>query len=428
MSQRSKSEYSKVAAASLVGSAIEWYDFFLYGTMAAIVFPKIFFPTIDPSIGVIAAFATYAVGFLARPLGGIVFGHFGDRIGRKSMLMLSLVVMGLSTFLMGLLPTYGSVGMWAAVMLTVLRLLQGFAVGGEWGAAVVMVVEHAPSKKRGLFGSFPQMGVPVGLLLSTGIFVATSAMMPDTAFFEWGWRIPFLLSITLVIIGMYIRYKLTESPVFEGLKEKNDLSKNPAIELVRDHKTPLLLTIGMKLFQNALFYITTAWVLSYIVNNLKMPRSVGLNAVLLASALGMITLPLFGYLSDKIGRKPVYAFGAVFGTAFVFPYFWMLDTHSVWMITLATVIALNIANDAMYGPQAVYFSELFGTKVRLSGANIGYAVGAVLSGGLAPLIAAALVVANDGKVWGVGLYLIALGVISTVCALIARETYNDALE
>jgi MFS transporter, MHS family, shikimate and dehydroshikimate transport protein len=272
------------------------------------------------------------------------------------------------------------------------------------------------------------MGVPVGLLLSTGAFVATSALIPDAAFFQWGWRIPFLLSITLVIIGIYIRFKLPESPVFEALKGKDDLSKNPAIELVRDHQRPLLLTGGMKLFQNALFYIVTAWVLSYIVNNLQMPRSVGLNAILLASALGMISLPLFGYLSDRIGRKPVYAFGAIFGTAFVFPYFWMLDTHSVWMVTLATLIALNIANDAMFGPQAVYFSELFGTKVRLSGANTGYAIGAVLSGGLAPMIAAALVVANDGKVWGVGLCLIALGVVSTICALMARETYEDVLK
>jgi metabolite-proton symporter len=421
-------EHRKVAWASFIGTAIEWYDYYLYGTCAALIFPMLFFPNVDPTVGIIASFATYAVGFVARPLGGAIFGHYGDRIGRKSMLMISLLMMGISTVLIGLLPTYESIGIWAAVLLCALRVVQGFAVGGEWGAAVVMVVEHAPKNKRGLFGSFPQIGVPVGLLLSTVVFSLISGGMSDEALYSWGWRVPFLLSIVLVVIGVFVRAKLSESHAFQEIKDRGEQSENPALEVVRDQWRNLLITIGMKLLQNAVFYLYSVFMLSYIVNTLHMPRSVGLNAIIISSVIGIATLPLWAYLSDKIGRKPVYLFGTVLSAVFIFPFFWMAESQSVVLLTIGVVIGLNVLHDAMYGPQAVYFSELFGTKVRLSGASIGYQIGAVLSGGLAPMIATALIAATGGATWGVGLYVLSLGIISVIATLMARETYKENIE
>jgi MHS family shikimate/dehydroshikimate transporter-like MFS transporter len=420
-------EHRKVAMASLIGTAIEWYDFYIYGTCAALIFPRLFFPSVDPTLGIIAAFATYAVGFLARPVGAAVFGHFGDRVGRKKALMISLLMMGLSTIAIGFLPTYETVGVWGAVMLCCLRLLQGFAVGGEWGSAVVMAVEHAPKDKRGLFGSFPQVGVPLGLLASTAVFSLVSNNMSDQDLFAWGWRIPFLASIVMIFIGVFVRAKLRESPAFEQMKANHEVAKNPGMDVVRDQWRTLLLTIGMKLLQNALFYIYSVFMLSYIATNLNMPRSVGLNAVMIASVVGIFTLPAWSYLSDKIGRKPVYLFGCIASVLFIFPFFALVETKSVWLITIGMIIGLNVLHDSMYGPQAVYFSELFGTKVRLSGASIGYAIGAVLSGGIAPMVAAALVAANQGKTWGVGWYLVGLGVISIIATVLARETFKEEI-
>lgn len=421
-------EHRKVAIASFIGTTIEWYDFYLYGTAAALVFPALFFPTFDPLYGTIAAFTTYAAGFIARPLGSAVFGHFGDKIGRKSMLMVSLIVMGIATFLMGLLPNYQSIGIYAPLLLSLLRLIQGFAVGGEWGAAVVMAVEHAPPGKRGLYGSFPQIGVPAGLLLSTLAFSLASNNMSNETFLAWGWRIPFLLSAVLVLIGLYVRMKLSESPVFlEEVIAKEQQEKMPVLTVLREQKKPLLLTIGMKLLQNAVFYIYTVFVLSYITGTLKMDRSVGLNAVMISSVVGFVTLPFWAYLSDKIGRKPVYLFGTIASTLFVFPFFWMADTRSVLWITVGVVIGLNILHDAVYGPQAVYYSELFGTKIRLSGASIGYQIGAILAGGFSPIIATALLAGFGGKSWPIGLYLSVLGVLSIIATLFARETYRRSL-
>ncbi|MFG1396462.1 MFS transporter [Roseixanthobacter pseudopolyaromaticivorans] len=420
-------EHRKVAVASLIGTAVEWYDYFIYGTYAALLFPHLFFPSVDPLTGTIAAFATFAVGFIARPIGAAVFGHFGDRIGRKSMLVFSLLLMGGSTVAIGFLPTYETAGMWAAVMLCALRLLQGFAVGGEWGAAVVMAVEHAPANRRGFYGSFPQVGVPAGLLLSTGVFAIVSASMSNEDLLAWGWRIPFIASIVMIAIGMFIRSTVQESPVFKEIKENNEASKAPALEVVQQHRRTLFVTIGMRMMQNAVYYLYTVFMLSYIVGTLKMDRSAGLNAVMISSAIGIFTLPLWAWLSDLIGRKKVSMFGTVASTLFVMPFFWMVDTGNVWLLTLAMIIAINIFHDAIYGPQAVYFSELFGTKVRLSGANIGYAIGSVLSGGFAPMIATALLAANDGKTWGISTYMMGMGVISIVATFFARETFRDVL-
>lgn len=423
-----KKQHRKVAMASLIGSAVEWYDYFIYGTYAALLFPKLFFPSMDPLAGTLAAFATYAVGFAARPVGAAVFGHFGDRIGRKSMLVLSLLLMGGSTVAIGLLPTYESVGVWAAVMLCVLRLMQGFAVGGEWGSAVVMAVEHAPKNRRGLFGSFPQIGVPVGLLLSTGVFSIVAATLSEAELLAWGWRIPFLASIVMIGIGMFIRLGVHESPVFQKMKESGERAEHPTGDLLKSHRRVLLITIGMKMLQNAIFYIYSVFMLSYIVGTLHLPRSVGLNAVLISSVVGIATIPLWSLLSDLIGRKKVYLFGNIASMLFVVPFFAMAETGNVWLITLGMIIGLNVLHDAMYGPQAVYFSELFGTKVRLSGANIGYAIGAVLSGGLAPMIATALLAYQGGKTWGIAIYLLVLGAISVVATIMARETFKETLD
>lgn len=421
-------QHRKVAAASLIGTAVEWYDYFIYGTYAALLFPKLFFPSMDPLAGTLAAFATYAVGFAARPVGAAVFGHYGDRVGRKAMLVISLLMMGGSTVAIGLLPTYESVGIWAAVMLCLLRLVQGFAVGGEWGSAVVMAVEHAPKNRRGLYGSFPQMGVPFGLLLSTGVFAITSASLSELDLLSWGWRIPFLASIVMIAVGMFIRLGVHESPVFQKIKESGQQADSPTGDLLKSHRRILLITIGMKMLQNAIFYIYSVFMLSYIVGTLHLPRSVGLNAVLISSVVGIITIPLWSYLSDLIGRKKVYLFGNIASMAFVLPFFAIAETGNVVLITVGMIIGLNVLHDAMYGPQAVYFSELFGTKVRLSGANIGYAIGAVLSGGLAPMIATALLSAQNGKTWGISVYLMILGIISVIATIFARETYKDGLE
>jgi MFS transporter, MHS family, shikimate and dehydroshikimate transport protein len=420
-------EHSKVAIASFIGTTIEWYDFYLYGTAAALVFPVLFFPNFDPIYGTMAAFGSYAAGFIARPLGSMVFGHYGDKLGRKKMLMISLILMGLATFLMGLIPSYQSIGLLAPLLISLLRVIQGFAVGGEWGAAVVMAVEHAPPGKRGLYGSFPQMGVPAGLLISTLVFSLVSNSMSNDTFLSWGWRIPFLCSAVLIMIGILVRLKVSESPVFLEAAEKKQQEERPVLTVLREQKKPLLLTIGMKLLQNALFYIYTVFVLSYIVNTLNLDRSVGLNAVMISSVIGLGTLPLWSYLSDKIGRKPVYLFGTIASTLFVLPFFWLMDSGSVLLITIGIVIGLNVLHDAVYGPQAVYYSELFGTKVRLSGASIGYQVGAILAGGFSPIIATWLLAKFEGESWPICLYLIALGVISIVSTLFARETYRDSL-
>ncbi len=420
-------EHRKVALASFIGTTIEWYDFYLYGTAAALIFPALFFPNFDPLYGTLAAFGSYAAGFIARPLGSMVFGHYGDRLGRKKVLTISLLLMGIATFLMGVLPTYQSVGILAPLLISLLRVVQGFAIGGEWGSAVVMAVEHAPKGKRGLYGSFPQMGVPAGLLLSTGVFSLISNSMSNEAFLTWGWRIPFLLSIVLVLIGLYIRLKLTESPVFLDIVAKKQQEERPVVTVLREQKKPLFLTIGMKLVQNAVFYIYSVFVLTYLVTTQGFDRSVGLNAVMISSVIGLATMPLWSHLSDKIGRKPVYLFGTIASTLFVFPFFWMMGIGSVILITIGIVIGLNVLHDAVYGPQAVYYSELFETKTRLSGASIGYQVGAILAGGFSPIIATALLAKYDGQYWPIAIYLMGLGVLSIIATLYARETYRDSL-
>lgn len=415
----------RVVIASFIGTTIEWYDFFLYGTAAALVFSKLFFPNIDPLAGTMAAFATYAVGFFARPLGGVVFGHFGDKLGRKSMLVTTLMLMGVATVLIGLLPTYQTIGVAAPILLVILRFIQGFGVGGEWGGAVLMAVEHGHAGRRGFHASWVQAGVPVGLLLANAVFHVFSSM-PEDQFLAWGWRIPFLLGILLLFVGMFIRLKIMESPLFEQAKKSEDGPGIPILDVVRKHPRNVVLAMGARFAENAFFYIFTVLSLSYGSQTLGIDKGVLLNAVLAGSAVQLIVIPMFGSLSDKIGRRPVYLGGALFLALFAFPFFALLETKSTAAACLAVVIGL-IGHSAMYGPQAAFFSELFGTRVRYSGASLGYQLASPLAGGLAPLIATWLLATSDGRPWPVAVYLIVMAAITLVSVWLAEETHRKGL-
>ncbi|WP_110207260.1 MFS transporter [Nocardioides daejeonensis] len=411
-----------VAIGSFVGTTIEWYDFFLYGTAAALVFSPLFFPDVSPAIGLIASFATYAVGFLARPIGALVGGHVGDRIGRKAMLVASLLIMGIATALIGALPTYDHVGIVAPLLLLVLRLAQGFGVGGEWGGAALMTVESAPPGKRGLYGSFTQIGVSGGMLLAVGAFTLAKVSMSHDAFLAYGWRIPFLASALLVMVGFVIRAKLAEPESFQRLKDEDALPENPLAEVVRNERRSIWLTMGMRMSQNTVYYLYTTFGIAYIARSIDEDTNIGLYSVLIASAIGLVSVPLWAALSDRVGRRPVYLFGTVTSAVFIIPFFLMADTGSPVLIVIGMVIGLNLFHDAMYGPQAAFFSELFSTRVRYSGASMGYQFGSVLAGGFAPLIATSLLAANDGRPWYIVGYFTAMSAITFVAAYLAPET------
>jgi MHS family shikimate/dehydroshikimate transporter-like MFS transporter len=414
-----------VIVASFIGTAIEWYDFFLYGTAAALVFNKLFFPYLDSLAGTLSAYGTFAVGFLARPLGGAVFGHYGDKVGRKAMLVWSLLLMGVATALIGALPTYSSIGVWAPVLLVVLRFVQGIGVGGEWGGAVLMAVEHSgEGGKRGFHGSWPQMGVPAGLLLSTGVFALLSSRLSEAEFLAWGWRVPFLTSSVLVAVGLFIRLRLLETPAFTELKRQEGTTAAPLIQVLKDHPRQVLVGMGMRFAQNLLFYIFTVFVLSYGEKGLGYTKRTMLGGVALGAVVGLITIPVFGALSDRFGRKPIYLAGAVFSLLYAFPFFWLLGQGPAF-VALAIVLGLNVGHDLMYGPQAAYFSELFSTRVRYSGASLVYQLTSVVSGGMAPFIAT-LLVARYGS-WSVASYMAASCLLTLIATLFAPETHKTRL-
>jgi metabolite-proton symporter len=419
----------KIVGASMVGTTVEWYDFFLYQSAAALVFNKLFFPTADPLTGTLLAFLTYAIGFGARPIGGLVFGHFGDRLGRKRLLVLSLVLMGISTFGMGLLPTYAAIGVAAPLLLTLLRLVQGFALGGEWGGAVLMVSEHGDAKRRGFWASWPQAGVPAGNLLATAVLAILAAVQTDAAFLSWGWRIPFLLSAVLVVIGLWIRLSIAESPVFLAAAEQAERTaekeRPPVVEVIRRSWRQLLIAMGARMAENMSYYVITAFILVYITTSLHLSRSVGLNALLIASGVHLVTVPLWGLLSDRVGRRPVYLFGAIGMGVWGFAFFALLDSKSFWVITLAATVGL-LLHGAMYGPQAAFFSELFGTRVRYSGASIGYQLASIAAGALAPIIAVALLGGLHSTV-PISLYMAGMCVITVLAVVLAKETRGSSL-
>jgi len=411
----------KVALASLIGTTIEWYDFFLYGTASALIFNKLFFPNYDPLTGTFAAVGTYAVGFAARPIGGIVCGHYGDRIGRKSMLILTLLIMGIATFLIGCLPTYNQIGIWAPILLVVLRVAQGFAAGGEWAGAVLMAVEHAPAGRRGFYGSWPQIGVPAGLLLSTLIF-GQITKLPEEVLFGWGWRVAFLLSFILVGVGLFVRLAIIESPLFAEIKEAGTESRAPIIDAVREHPRNVLLAMGARLAENGAFYLYTVFVLTYATQSkIGFSRSAVLAAISIAALIELFTMPTFGALSDRFGRRPVYLFGAIFTALFAFPFFWMIESSNTTLMVLAIVFALVFGHSAMYGPQASFFSELFGTRVRYSGASLGYQLSSVIAGGLSPLIATGLL-RRYSTSWPIALLIVIMATVTTVSVYVAAET------
>ena len=413
----------KVSLASFIGTTVEWYDYFLYGTAAALVFNQLFFPNVAPLIGTLSAFATFAVGFVARPLGGAIFGHYGDKIGRKAMLVLTLLMMGTATFLIGLLPTYETIGIWAPILLVVLRLLQGFGVGGEWGGAVLMAVEHSPDGRRGFYGSWPQMGVPAGLLLSTIAFTIFSSL-PNEEFVAWGWRVPFLLSILLVGVGLYIRLAILETPAFRQVQETQTQARVPIIDVLRTRPKGVLLVIGMRIAENGSFFIFSVFVLSYATEQLGLARSMVLAGVMIAAAIQLLVVPVWGALSDKIGRRPVYLFGAAFTLLFAFPSFWLINTQATILVWLAIVLALAVGHAAMYGPQAAFLPELFGTRIRYSGIAFSRELASVFAGALSPFIATALL-AWAGNYWPVAVYLAAMALITIVAVYLAPETFQS---
>ena len=415
----------RVVLASFVGTTIEWYDFFLYGTAAALVFNRLFFPTLDPMAGTLSAYGTFAVGFIARPIGGAVFGHYGDRLGRKKMLVWSLLIMGIATALIGLIPTYDQIGIWSAVLLVVLRFVQGIGVGGEWGGAVLLAVEHSGGARRGFHGSWPQMGVPGGLLLSTGVFVILSSTLSESAFLSWGWRVPFLVSVFLVWVGIFIRLRVLESPAFTRVQAAQRESRMPLLELFRHQRRHVLIGMGMRFAQNVLFYIYTVFVLGYGERSLGYSRNTMLGALMLTSLLGLFTIPFWSHLSDRIGRKPVYVTGAVISLLIAYPFFWMIELGPQLM-GLAMVLALNVGHDMMYGPMGAYLSELFATRVRYTGASVVYHVTSVFAGGLAPFVSTLLL--SRGGSGAVAAYIAACCAVTLLATLLAPETHKADLD
>jgi metabolite-proton symporter len=427
MAETGHTPLRRVVMASLIGTTVEWYDFFLYGSAAALVFNKLFFPEFDPLTGTLLAFATYALGFVARPVGGVVFGHFGDRIGRKRLLMLSLVMMGLATVLIGVLPTYAQIGVWAPIALIALRLVQGFAVGGEWGGAVLMAAEHGDTARRGFWASWPQAGVPAGNLLAAAVLAIMAAIQTEADFLAWGWRVPFILSALLVIVGWYIRNRVAESPMFEKeLDEAEAPPKVPALEVLRERPKALVLGAGLRVGENISYYILTVFSLTYLVDVSKESRGLALNALLIGAAVQFFAIPLFALLSDKIGRRPVYALGAFGLAAWCFVMFGLLGSGNNASIILALVVGL-VLHGAMYGPQAAFITELFPTRIRYSGVSLAYQLTSIVAGSLAPIIALWLY-KEYGSATPVAIYVGVACVISGVSALFARETRGVELE
>lgn len=410
----------RVLVASLVGSTIEWFDYFLYGTVAALVFNQLFFVTEDPAFGTLYAFAAFALAFLIRPFGGIIFSHIGDRIGRKRTLVLTLSLMGLATFLMGVLPTYQAIGIWAPILLILLRLVQGLGLGGEWGGALLLAVEYAPKEKRGLFGSIPQMGVTLGMLMGT-LALSVMTLLPDDAFLTWGWRVPFILSALLVVFGLWIRKGIDETPSFKKTQEKGEVAKLPIADTLRYHWREVLIAIGAKVVETAPFYIFGTFIVSYATQNLNFSETNALMAVTIGTVITTIMMPIMGSLSDRVGRKPLYVTGTILMGLYAFPYFWLIHQGSVALLFIATVIGLGIIWAPITAVLGTMFSEIFSAKVRYTGISLGYQIGAALAGGTAPLVATALLIRFNNSYVPVALYIIFTAIISLIAVIAVKD-------
>jgi metabolite-proton symporter len=413
----------KVAFASAIGTTIEWYDFFLYGVVTPIVLNKLFFPNFDPVVGTLLAYTTFFVGFLSRPIGGIIFGHYGDRIGRKTVLVLTLLIMGLATFLIGLLPTYASAGIWAPIMLLVLRIFQGIGIGGEWGGAVLMAVEHSPQGKRGFYGSWPQVGVPAGLLLSSA-FVYLLSFLPENDFYSWGWRISFLISVVLVAIGLYIRLKIMETPAFTRLQQAQEVAHVPFFELLRTHGWNTLLGMGARYIEGVTFNSFGVFIIAYVTGALQLPRQTALAGVMISSAIMLVMLPIYGNLSDRIGRRRLFAFAGLLIGILSFPSFWLMETKSSLLIWIAITVPFALVYPAVYGPQAALFSELFDTRVRYTGISFVYQFSAIFASGLTPIIATSLLPLGGNKPWLICLYILAVSIISALSVFAMSDMHK----
>jgi MFS transporter, MHS family, shikimate and dehydroshikimate transport protein len=416
----------KIGLASLAGTSIEWYDFFLYGTAAALVFPQLFFPEASPIIGTLLAFSTFGVGFIGRPLGGVLFGHLGDKIGRKKTLVIVLIAMGVASTLIGLMPTYATIGILAAILLTVLRFVQGLAIGGQWGGALLLVAESAPSNRRGFYSSFAQVGVAFGLILGNVVLLAIAAVISESAFTTWGWRVPFLLSVVLIGIAIYINLRLEETVAFEHVKETHTEARMPVLDVFRTYPKQVTLAAGAMIGITGTYYVMTTYVTSYGPGVLGMSRSAILTAVLLSAVFSIPALMFFAWLSDYWGRRGIYMLGAVLTGLWSFPAFWLIDTASVFLILIALAI-YQIVFSMMYGPQGALFAEMFGTRVRYSGASIGYQIGGMLGGALAPIIATALFAATGSSI-SIAAYMAVVCAISLVSVFLITESYQTDLE
>jgi len=428
----SRATIVKVVSASMAGTTVEWYDFFLYGVAAALVFPKVFFPASDPAVGVLLALGTFAIGFIARPIGGLVFGHYGDILGRKKLLVISLLMMGLSTFLIGLLPGYATIGVAAPIILIALRLVQGFGLGGEWGGAVLIVSEYGDKERRGFWASWPQAGVPLGQLMANGLLALLAFVQTEETFLSWGWRIPFLMSAVLVLIGLFIRLSIEESPVFRQAQEQAaaDAATNPAgtrshmpiVEVFKKYPREVFTAMGARFAENVSYYIFTVVIVTYLTKNPPShtaSSSFVLNAVLIGAVVHFVTIPIWGALSDRFGRKPLYLFGAVGVAVWSFVFVFLIDTKS-FPLTVVAVVGGLLFHGAMYGPQAAFLSELFGTKVRYSGVSVGYQLASIVAGGLAPLVAVALYT-GFGTGYAIAVYV----AVSALITILAVGTYSE---
>ena len=419
-------QHRNAVLASVLGSVVEWYDFFLYGTMAALVFNAEFFPQFDPLVGNMVAFATFAAGFVTRPIGGLIFAHFGDRIGRKKILVVTMLIMGGASTLMGMLPTYAQIGVVAPVLLLLLRMLQGIGLGGEWGGAAIMTFEHAPNGRRGLFSSWPQTGVPIGLLLST-LMVNLVSLPGQEALIAWTWRIQFLASAVLVAVGLFVRLRVSEPPAFQDMVETGDRAKVPALEVIRRYPKQLVLGIGARLSESITFNVYNAFLLTYTTTVLGLSQRHALNGLLIASVLGFVIIPLAGWLSDKLGRRVVFGIGAGIALITAFPVFALVDSGVPQLIWLAIVIGWSLGACTMFGPEAAFFAELFPARVRYTGMSIVYQLGVLPSGAIAPALSIWLV-ATFGDSWPVAVYVMIAAAIALIALYFSRETAHDDID